>query len=356
MTEREDIRKIQLTGKSTYIVSLPRKWIDKVNLNKGETLTILEQNDKSLLLIPKGVKRPEKISEISINISSKDQASSIIRKVISLYLIGYNTMCLTTKEDRIPLEVREKIKDFVRRMLVGTEIISDSKNEMSLQVLLSYPELPVADALRRISIIAISMHKDAMASLRDLNRGLAEEVIKTDDEVDRFNFYIIRQLKAAVKDERIIKEIGLTDARDCLGYRLITKSAERVADHSVRIARNVLSIRKSIDDETFKVLNEMSSLAMLDFEDSITSLFSKNYHLADEIVERKGRIEENEREAIKQILRKGFDAETTSSLRLIVESVRRTTEYGSDIAEIVLNLTVLNTEHEIKHTSDKNNK
>ena len=341
MSRREDARKIQLTGKSTYIVSLPRKWVDEMNLKKGETLTILEQNDKSLLLIPKGVEKPEKVTEISIDVSSKDRASSIIRKVASLYLVGFNTIRLKSREDKMGLEQRDLVKDFVRRMLVGTEIIADSRKEMVLQVLLSYPELSVADALRRISIIAVSMHRDAISSLREINHGLAEEVIRTDDEVDRFNFYIIRQLKAAVDDERIIREIGLKNPRDCLGYRLITKSVERVGDHAVSIALNALAINKPINGEIFGALNEMSSLAVSEFEGSIKALFEKNYALADEVIERKECIEEYEREVLKEILEKKFDAETTSSLRLIVESIRRTAEYGSDIAEIVLNLTVL---------------
>ncbi len=346
MSEKEDVRRVQLTGKSTYIVSLPRKWIDKVNIKKGETLTIMEQNDKSLLLIPKGVKKPEKTAEVSVSISSNDKTSSIIRRVIALYLVGYNTIHLRTMEERMPLERREEIRSFIRRMLVGTEIISDSKNEMTLQVLLSYPELSVADALRRISIIAVSMHKDSIASLRDINYELAREVVNTDDEVDRFSFYIIRQLKAAVEDERMLREIGLDNARDCLGFRLITKSAERVADHAVNIARNVLTIKKPIDGETFKALSDMSAQAILEYEDSITSLFTRDYTLADEVVERERQIESYENEAISQILRKKLNAETASTLRLIIESIRRTSEYGSDIAEVVLNLTALKSEQE----------
>ncbi len=341
MGVKEDVRKVQLTGKSTYIVSLPRRWIDEVNLRKGETLNIFEQNDKSLLLVPKGVEKPEKVTELSLNVSSKDKPSSIIRRVISLYLVGYNTIRLRTEEGRMSLVQREEVKDFVRRMLVGTEIVADSRAEMVLQVLLSYPELSVADALRRISIIAASMHRDSINSLREADNELAEEVIRTDDEVDRFNFYIVRQLKAAVEDERILKEIGLDNRRDCLGYRLITKSVERVGDHSVNIAKNVLTIQRPVSDEIFRALSEMSSLALSAFEDSISSLFAKDYYRADEVIERKRDVDACEKRVISQILERRFDAETTSSLRLIVESIRRTAEYGSDIAEIVLNLTAL---------------
>jgi phosphate uptake regulator len=338
MTLREDVRKVQLTGKSTYIVSLPKRWVDKVNLKKGDTITIVEQQDKSLLLFPKSVKRSEKNSEISISISSKDKLSRIIREIISYYLVGFNRIRITTNEQRIQLEQRSKIKGFVRRLLVGTEIIADSKKHMTLQVLLNYPELSVTDALRRISIIAVSMHKDVIAALKDMNYELAEEVVVTDDEVDRFSFYIIRQLKAAVQDEKIINEIGLSTPRDCLGYRLISKSVERVGDHAVSIARNILKIKMSVDYKTFIALKEMSDHATLSFEDSINALYTKDYNLADEVVERKKQIECYEEKVIKMILNQQFDAKTTSDLRLIVESVKRTAEYSSDIAEIVLNL------------------
>jgi phosphate uptake regulator len=223
-------------------------------------------------------------------------------------------------------------------MLVGTEIIADSKDYIALQVLLSYPELSVTAALRRTSIIAVSMHKDVMAALKDMDYELAKEVVVTDDEVDRFSFYIIRQLKAAVQDEKIIKEIGLSTPRDCLGYRLISKSVERVGDHAVNIARNILKIKMPIDHETFTALNEMSAHATLDVEDSVNALYTKDYNLADEVVERKKQIEGYEEKVIQKILDKKFDAETTSNLRLIVESIKRTAEYSSDIAEIVLNL------------------
>jgi phosphate uptake regulator len=148
-------------------------------------------------------------------------------------------------------------------------------------------------------------------------------------------------LKAAVADERIIKEIGLDNPRDCLGYRLITKSVERVSDHAVRMAQNIITVRNPVTEEVFKAFREMSTHALSGFEDSINALFSKDYALADEVVERMEQIEDFEKKVIVEILKKNFDAEMASSLRLIIESVKRTAEYGSDIAEVVLNLTIL---------------
>lgn len=307
ITTKENTRRVQVTGKSTYIVSLPKKWIEEVGIERGESVTILRQNDKSLLVVPKNVTPPEKPTEENIITSSRDNPNSLVRRIVSFYLIGYHTIRVTTNEERINSDQREMVKEFVRKKLVGTEIISDSRREITLQVLLSYPQLSVSDALRRMCVIANSMHRDAMTALLEKNDNLAQEVIQTDDEVDRFNFYIIRQLKAAVGDMGIVHEIGLTEPRDCLGYRLIAKSIERIADHAVSIARNVLRVKSPLNENISKGIREGSNFAIAGFDDAAKSLFGKDYLLADNVIERKKKIEIIEKEETAEILTANMD-------------------------------------------------
>jgi phosphate uptake regulator len=333
----EEIRKIQLTGKSTYIVSLPKKWATSLNLKSGSQLVVSRQGDASLLLTPKELFKSQRLTEATIMTSWKDDPNTIARKIIALYLIGYNFIKIFTKDERTTSLQRNFIKDLVRKKLVGTEIISDFPNEMKLQILLSYPELSVENALRRMCFIASSMHEDAMQALKDSNKKLAEDVIALDDEVDRFSLYVIRQLKAAVQNERVLKDIGLSNPRDCLGYRIISKSVERIADHAVKIAENVISLNGKIEDYTFQKISEMSSFARFAFDDSIKSLYKKDYLLADNVVAKTKTIASIENEALSSIAKKA-EAATMSNIRLIMESTRRTAEYAGDIAEIVLNL------------------
>jgi phosphate uptake regulator len=207
-----------------------------------------------------------------------------------------------------------------------------------LQVLLSYPELSIQSALRRMSIITSSMHKDAIAALKDLDSQLAKSVVATDDEVDRFNLYVVRQLKMAIQNPRIIKEIGLKSGRDCLGYRLVTKSVERAADHAASIAENVLFLKKPMDKEIMRILEEMSNLAISMFETAIESLFRLDFNLAESVIQKTKDVNFTMKEAL--LSSKKIGTEEIANLRLVIESLRRTAEYASDIAEIVLNMTV----------------
>jgi len=335
----EEVRKIQLTGKSTYIVSLPKKWVVGMNLKPGSQVVVAKQSDASLLLTPKELYKPVKLGEASIVASQKDDPRTIERKIVALYLVGYNLIRIHTKNERITALQRNLIKDLTRKKLVGTEIISDSPTEMKLQILLSYPELSVESALRRMCLIAASMHEDTMHALKNLNKQLCQDIITLDDEVDRFSLYIIRQLKAAVQSERILKDIGLSNPRDSLGYRVVARAVERIADHAVKIAEDIILLDTRIEKPVFERISELSSFARSVFDDSIKSLFKKDYALADSVVAKAKTIVSMENKALKAISEK-LDPTKLSNIRIIIESIRRTAEYSSDIAEIVLNLNV----------------
>ena len=335
----EDLRKLQLTGGSTYIISLPKRWIIQNQLKKNNTLIVRVEEDGSLSIMPSEMAKQEKMQDAYIIAAPKDSPDLLIRKTVSAYLVGYNTIHIKVRDgQQLSSKQRGSLKAFSRNLLVGTEIVSDTVGELILQVLLSYPELSVQDALRRMSIITASMHKDSIRALTESDHTLAKDVIASDNEVDRFNLYVIRQLKTAVQNPRIIKEIGLDNARDCLGYRLVTKSVERTADHAVSIAENVLLLKKRLDDRTLKDIVEMSSFAISMFENSMESLFKRDFDIAESSIERTEQVLAVEKEAIRAT--QDVSADEAASLRLIIESVRRTAEYASDIAEIVLNLTV----------------
>jgi len=301
---------------------------------------LTRHNDGTILISPKSVRKPDKPELAIFDVSVNDKVDTTLRKIVSSYLVGYETIHLRCEDGQITSTLRNSIQGFTRRMLVGTEIVSDSPNRLTLQVILSSPELSVKNALRRMSFISASMHEDAITALKNADGKLAQEIIAMDDEVDRFNHYIIRQLKSAIEGKILLKEIGLTTPREILGYRLITKSIERMADHAVNIAKEVLELKDRISSETFEKISRMSSSANSVFSESIEALFRQDYHLADKVVEDAKKVTLMEEDVIQAISKK---AEPEAPiLRLITESVRRAAEYASDIAEIVLNLTVEN--------------
>ena len=334
-----ETRKLQVTGGSTYVISLPKRWVTQNGLEKGSSLLVRQEENGSLAVLPPELGKQEKTEDALIKVSPEDSSEALIRKTVAVYLQGYNIIHIRAKDQKAILSTqRNAVKTFARNMLVGTEIVIDTSADLTLQVLLSYPELSVPSALRRMSIITASMHKDAITALKNIDYQLASDVRATDYEVNRFHLYIIRQLKIAIQNPRIITEIGLEKPKDCLGYRLITKMVERTADHATNIAKYVQLLKKRLNDEFLVAIREMNEVAISSFETSIESLFRRDYVLADSVIAKANSIFGLENKVL--LSSKETDIEEAANLRLVIESVRRIAEYSMDIAEVVLNMTV----------------
>jgi len=335
------VRRVQLTGRGSYIVSIPKHWVEEAGLRKGGRVQFSIQQDRGLLLTPfDGQKSQDEKAHCVISISPDTKPDAVRRRIISLYVVGFSTIEVNAKSGHLSAQVRDAIRDVARTKLVGTELVTESSTSATLQVLLGYPQLLVPDALRRMSSIVSSMQHDAVNALMNSDVDLAQQVLKIDDEIDRFSLYIIRQLKWAVQHPPLLNRIGLHSPVECLGYRIITKSLERSADHAARIAESSLSLQHSLDPALLKDTGTLSQLSSSMMETAIRALFSSDYQLAESVLLSKERVSGLESKLLERLLKERMQANELSAFRMISESLRRIGEYATDIAEVVLNLTV----------------
>jgi phosphate uptake regulator len=314
----------------------------EMDLKGGDPVTIVRHYNNYLSIIP--VTRPDSAKEVTAAVLQNETGSSLKRKVVSMYLAGYNIMHLKSKIGGINASQRDTVREMVRRSLMGTEIIADETDLITIQVLLNLPELPVNTAVRRMFLISTAMHKDAMASLAEQRHDLARTILNSDDEVDRFSLYILRNLVMATKNERILQEIGLRGPSDGLSYRVAIRSIERVADHAASIADKCLKITEKISREVIQELDKMSRISLTLLNDSVEAFLLRDYYLADSVVDKTEGVRSLENKIVLFL-----DKEKTSSstqhestnvyIKLILENIR-TAEHASDIAEAAMNETV----------------
>ena len=327
----KDERKVQFTGNSTFIVSLPIKWVRDIGLKAGDTLTLASMPNKNLRVSYSKISR--EYHKSTIDYLHSDSAENNLRILISHYLVGYDSIRLTTKKGFSAYD-RKFIKDSVRQKLIGLELVEESRNELVFQCLLSYNDLPLSRVIKNMYGLVISMLEDSMTALQDHNLEIAEDVIQRDDDVDRFYLLAVRQLKAAIEDIELFENIGIRHPRDCLGYRLITKIIERIGDHSVKIAKNVLKMGVGLNanDPIFK----MAELSRKVFERSINSMTEEDLQTINRIVVEAKKISQ---------LGVSLEAQACGSpdnveISMILESLRRVAEYSADIAEVSININV----------------
>lgn len=340
MSERQETRRIQFTGKSSYIVSLPKQWVVDLGLKQGDQITITREGKSALKIIPaKEQVRSIQQEEATLEIAREDDNATIVRKMISLYFLGYRTIQIRPKADRLQPGQRNSIKSAVKGMLMGAEIISDSVDGITIQVLVNLLELSVDGAFKRMLHLAKSMLKDALLAVKEGNVELAREVIDSDDEVDRFGFYIIRQLKIAIQNEYMLKDMGFENARQCLGYRIIVKNIERTGDHAALIAKDLLEFKKPVRKDIMSKIEDLNEFATAVLDQACLALFKEDFTQAELAIKKSADVSKYEKKILESI-KLIRDEEETYRIRRMTENITRIAEYASDIAEIVLNMNI----------------
>src|SRR5487761_984666 len=335
--QRGESRKVQLTGGSTLVVSLPRDWARSVGIKPQDQVYLIPQSDMSLLLTVEGKIVSPSVAAIVITPNENDD--EILRKFIAYYISGFDIVRFQFKTHSP--EVRSKLKGHIRDKLIGVEIVEETSDSLLAQCLHGHVDLPLKKAISRMAILTSSMQLDSVNSLCLSDVDIAKEIVERDDEVDRFAHFIARQLNLAVHNRMMIQEIGLSTAQDCLNYRLMVKSIERIADHAVQIARSTLMLdKRRIPQPLIERIQTLSKLSGETFDNAMRSVNTRNGKLANETLMKLKPVLKEEESATEELISSKLDNRAVVSLRLALESLRRTAEYSTDICEIVVNMTV----------------
>jgi phosphate uptake regulator len=219
-------RKIILFGTNSYIVSLPKTWIDKNKLKKGDSVQISEIDDE--IIINLGNEKQEPIELIDINIDKKE--IEIIRtEIITAYLRGYNEININGRSLNKNIA---KIRSFVTN-LPGLEVMDLTSDTMRIKNLLNEWGVSIDEILLRTNNMIISMIKDTILCL---DEDIHESIIERDNDVNRMVFLSYRVLRKALKNKSFAKNLKLYPDQIIMLWQIFLR-LEKIGDQNKRLAR-----------------------------------------------------------------------------------------------------------------------
>jgi phosphate uptake regulator len=262
-----------------------------------------------------------------------ESAEHLTRKLIGAYLVGYNVIEVRSK-DRMEPEAKSAIREF-SRLAIGPEVVEETANSVIMHDLSDPIELPQEKCVRRMHLIVRSMHADAIEALCEEDKGLAEDVIDRDTDVDRLYWMAVKQNTLIARDRRLGDRMGL-DIFESNDLMLVARGIERIGDHAVRISRNAL-LNAEDEDRLLDTpeIRKLSAESMRVLEKGMDSLFRKDISEANEVID-------EGREVVKRCEKLGQgnrakDSREAIIINMVMDSIIRSTMYAVDIAEIAIN-------------------
>jgi phosphate uptake regulator len=322
-----DTRKVQRTGKSTFIVSLPKNWATKNGVHAGSIIYIT-QSDKGALLL--STDRAEKDLKIKLDIGEKS-GDSLIRDIIGCYVAGYRTIDVVSAH--MSPEQKKDIHNIVGK-LIGPEILEETINRVVMQDLLSSEELQAERALRRIRTVVKSMIQDSIDALMTNNKDLATDVIQRDNDVDRLNLLILRQFTEILRSGSIKQET--LNPITAFNYMQASSNLERISDHASRIAEMAIKCEYALPNDISAELARLEPIIGDLIDDSINFLIQMSSEKANQLI---GKTREVQDRIHLMANSTKVKDKSEMMIRLIVaSSIERMLDYIMNIGELTINL------------------
>ncbi len=325
-------RKVQVTGGSTYTVSLPKDWAGEQEIEAGSTVHLYSRDDR--LLVSKGEYDSEKRS-VTIRSNSREP-EDLARSVAAAYIAGCEEIRV---EGMLDNDQRRAIRDAVTG-LVGIEIHEEGESFIVGRTMLDVGDLSPEQTLVQMELTALSMHQDAVDAVLEGDAEKGMRVARQDDDVDRLFGLICREFQRSLVNVGVpMRADGLTKFE----YYTAARQLERIADHAEKIAEVAERAETPPPDGIAEGFDELSERSRELVRRSVTGLLEgKDTDELGSIVVDADALADEAEHLDRELYESG--AEDGYLFGTVLDSIVRTSEYGVNVAEAGLQVAMRGTD------------
>ena len=264
-------RSLQLTGARTYLVSLPREWIERNGLEAKDEIGIRIENETYLLLYPRNPRLvPRKTTTIP-------ESETIELDLLSRYITGFDTMIVYPSEGK-KIKDADKIREEIRHQM-GLEIIRESPNQLEIQFIAT-SVLDLQTLVRKIYALSFSMLNDAIDAIFAGNTENKDKIVKRYSEIDRVYYFIVRLLQKSFEDplEEINENLYPIEG---LNYQIVAYQGEVLGRSCKELAERIGKFQKSfLTSETESMVKEIGEKLIEILDTAIEAFLNKDIEKA----------------------------------------------------------------------------
>ena len=317
-------RKLQKTGGSTLIVSLPKKWITENKLKAGSEVRLTEQPNSTIIIDHNQTNLRKKISVVKCN---DEESQHLFRDLIGVYLAG-GTEIKVTGNPRLTVKERKTIRKF-SASVIGLEIIEEEATQAILTDMSNPGALPFRTAIKRLYKIVSAMYNDSILILEG-SEDLAADVVDRDKEADKLQWFIERQFNMMLENSNLSRQLEAS-AFEGVVYSNVARYLERIADHACRLAEIGYVAGLIPGRKMLPLANDAGDI----MKEAMKSFINSDPRKATVIIDKGKKTMQKAQTYFENKYKK--EMEHPLEFSIAMDAIMRTIAYSTDISEATIN-------------------
>lgn len=319
-------RRVQVVGRSTFIVSLPKSWASRAGLSRGSYVYIEEMPDGSLRVT---AERPrEELGWMTRVVDARGSSlEDAVRDVISSYIAGYDSIVVLYDEEKE--ELSWKLVEVCGERLADLLVVSENPG----MIVFSIARRQRAGNLAKLSSLMVRAILEITDELVESARKRDIEKLRSlrdrDNIVDKIYFMMTKTLSKTLSGEISLAEAGVKSYVEILHLYHAAKTLERLSDHlssASQTLAKLFSSQKELSEEALALIEETVKI-----EKEMLSAFLK-------LDVRQAKVAAASSEALRRKLERYLAEESDADKHSIALDFYRVASYTLDIAEIVIDI------------------
>jgi phosphate uptake regulator len=326
-----EVRKVQRAGQSTLLVSIPSDYAKHLGLHEGDNVTVREEEDGTLRMIP--TVRKSKTTKASIRSDLVENDELLSKLIISCYMLGYDSIELASKNRMRPSRLTHASKTM--RDLRGLEIVESSDSRLLAQSFMDPTKFPVDSLIKRLQLLVSRSLRSSIESLRGGSPGILNEIRRIQEEIDELYWLIVRQLLVALSNREISGKIGLESPLHTSGDRVSAKTIDEIGRIILELTEEITGFKEAgmqVEGSVLDSIEGLANRARDSFDVTMESLLTPDHRTIEKAMETIEDTLQVEKKVMLELSEFG-----NLKVRRIVSSYGQLARYCSIIIEIALN-------------------
>src|SRR3989338_8185025 len=251
-------RSVIQIANSTQLISLPRKWSQKYNIQKGDELEVEDKGSKIIISADGEITKPNEV-EAKVDQLDKDSLIFLLR---ALYIRGYDQIRFSFANPYIShYRVGKKvtISSVIHKEVAicqGLDIIQERGNFILIKNISASSTKEFDTLLRRVFLLLIDTTNDLYIGAKNRDYVLLETFQGKHDTVTRLINYNLK----------ILNTIGHPNYKDTIPLSNILSLLDVVIDILKNAARDIIEAKMKLGKKSLDIVNKVHDAVRLYYE------------------------------------------------------------------------------------------